>query len=219
VISEARYVPRLNYAQKRASVLQKWVDKLSGALRIGEDLVEVSDKSKYLMFFAQRDRAGSAMENVTNFAHFRDETRNFFNDLNEGFGIEDFRRLGVRHFYTLPSDKSFDQLNRTLAEIGLQKQIVSLLGKNQKDLAISLVYSDEENDYRVLFGPVTKSEIIDKATLRFPIPEELPDVGVLIDIDYYCNQRKKYDVRDFIQKAHRCAQKVAEGLAKKLEEA
>lgn len=182
-IFEAKYEASLLYHDKRKELFQGLTEKFP-AVGLGSNTIEVRNQTKQFKLFAEWNRAGSSMEDVTNFANFRDETHNFLTKLCEVFEIRRMKRIGVRFFYLLPSRESYYDLKKHLARICYQERIIKAWGDEYDDMALVLVYKDRDNFYHLRLGAVEGEEVIEKCGLEYDI-DDVPERAILFDIDYY----------------------------------
>lgn len=203
VVIETRFNPSLLYEQKRMFILQPWTEKLPNVSQTPSTLNLASPERK-MKVFCEWNRAGVDVEEVTNFANFRDESHNFLRSVLEGLIIKKINRIGVRHFFLYPWPENFESLNKLLVEQSVNEALNSSLPRrNVKDMALVLVYTDGDAQYRVATGPLSRKEFPDH--FAFELTKEI-ETAILIDHDYYStNWNEKHDIKGFIQTANKSA--------------
>jgi hypothetical protein len=216
IVFETRFHGSLFYEDQRKGLFQDLTEKFS-EIRVGPNVIEVRNPQRYFKLFAEWNRAGSSMEDITNFANFRDETHNFLTKLYEALKIKKMRRTGVRFFYVLPSAESYFDLKQGLTRLCYREQVIKAWGDKYDDMALVLVYKDGDNIYQLTLGAVEGEEVKAKCNLEYDI-DNIPERGVLFDVDYYNMGPEITFTKRLIDQAHKLIKSKIEDFSKLLEE-
>jgi len=201
---EARFNASLLYHDKRKELFHGLTQKFP-SIRIGSDVIEVRNDDKYFKIFSNWNRAGGSIENVTNFSNFRDEIGNFLPKLCETYQVKRMIRIGVRFFFISPSVNSYDSLKKELMKLCYQQNVIKAFGDAYQDMALVLNYGDGDNSYSIRMGMVQGDEIKNKCQIETDF-KNIPEKGLLFDIDYFNISTETQNFRKFISNGHTLAE-------------
>lgn len=202
VVIEVRFHAIIDYREIRLGVFRKWTQKFSN-IEMGENIITLSNPEEQFGIFSEWHRAGSSIEApVNNFAHFRDVTCNFLDDLMKTYAVSKLTRIGVRFFYVIPYT-SFQELTSILNRNFFRPNF-SALFPDARDVGAAFVSRDGQNEYLFNTGPVTRDELATRAGLKFS-KQVPPETGLFIDIDYRRTELMEHNIRTFVTDAHRFA--------------
>ena len=215
-IFEIRHFPCLFYEEKRRIVFSRLEEKYS-AMKLTRELIEARNDQKSIKIFSEWHRAGVAVENLTNFSYFRDETNNLITALMKEYEISKIDRVGTRLFYVLPSDDPVEILKKKLSTGFYKTEFLNLFGEAVSDFGVLLNCTSGETSHRFYCGPMDGKEIILKAELEFP-PQDIPDNALFFDIDSYKTTFEGRQVKSFIEGARTKAENWIIAIRQMLEE-
>ena len=185
--------------------------------RIIENRIDIFDVEKKNRAFVGFNNAGLVARNTPTANFFPDQARKLFKFLFtlEGFDKNPFvTRIGVRSRVGTPFSGSFDDLVTRFSSryLGLTSDARKALDAELIDIGAPLNFKDKHGNFNTSSGPMPKSQII--KFFKFEDEDNLPDVGLYIDIDYWLKPEKTVAdkkllelIRTFAQQAwHRHSQ-------------
>jgi len=120
------------------------------------------------------------------------QTRNFFTDRGSAFWkllqrnghykLPTLTRFGMRTKIFVPSDSSFEAINKTMYEQLFSETARSLIGGSETDLQFTIELKESGFDVRVMGGPIHKDEAVNY--LQFEV-DDFKKCGLFLDLDYY----------------------------------
>lgn len=120
------------------------------------------------------------------------KTRNYFEDKaslfwktllkNKHYEIPEILRFGTRTKVFLPSEKSFDEINKIVFEKFFTKEAGELIGGKESDVQFIFDLNEGQFKVRLSGGPIHKNEAGDY--LRFE-SEHFTNCGLFLDLDFY----------------------------------
>ncbi|MBI4100573.1 hypothetical protein HY439_02425 [Candidatus Microgenomates bacterium] len=128
------------------------------------------------------------------------QTRNFFIDRagsfwrtlqkNKHYRLPPLERFGARTKVFVPSDKRFEDINRSVFQTFYTDRVREVIGAAQIDMQFVIELKDQGFDVRVAGGPIHK----DEARRYFSFDsKEFERAGFFVDLDFYRTDDLKHD--------------------------
>ena len=161
--------------------------------RIIENRIDIFDLERENRAFVGFKNAGLVVRNSPTANYFPDKARKLFRFLFtlEGFDKTPFvTRIGVRSRVVTPFSGSFDNLLTRFSSryLGLTPDAKKALNAELVDIGGPLNFKDKHGTFNTSSGPMPKSQI--SKVFEFEDEDNLPDVGLYIDIDYWLKPEK-----------------------------
>jgi len=185
--------------------------------RIIKDRIDIFDVERNNRAFVGFKNAGLVVRNSPTATYFPDQARKLFKFLFTLTGFDRNRlvtRIGVRSRSVTSFSGSFDNLVSRFSSryLGLTPNAKKVLGAELVDIGGPLNFKDKHGNFNTSSGPMPKSQI--SRFFKFEDEDNLPDVGLYIDIDYWLKPEKTVAdnqilkiIRTFAQQAwHRHSQ-------------
>ena len=195
-VLEVRYTPSGSFLDARGYVAD--YIRESGFLphwSIQPNVVSFRDKPDKV----QKEGAFAGYRNA-GYLVYDPETRNFFLDRassfwrilqkNQHYKLPPLERFGARTKVFLPSDKSFEDINRSVFQTLYTERAREVIGGTETDVQFVIELKDHEFDVRVAGGPVHKGEV--RQYLSFD-SKEFEKTGFFVDLDFYRTDGLKHD--------------------------
>lgn len=120
------------------------------------------------------------------------QTRNFFTDRgssfwrliqkNKNYELPTLTRFGMRTKIFIPSNLSFEEINKRVYEQLFSEKGRSLVGGEEKDLQFTIELKESGFNVRIVIGPIHK----DEAGKYFKFEtDDFKKCGLFLDLDYY----------------------------------
>ncbi|MCK4428276.1 MAG: hypothetical protein KAW16_07330 [candidate division Zixibacteria bacterium] len=202
VIVEVRYSGVLSYSRLREELFDRWVRDFT-RIEVSDSSIEIIDTSRSFKIFSAWDRSGLYFENVEDPNDYIKKTNEYLRKLLDHYNRTELSRIGNRFEFILPYEGPFEELFKTLKN-NIYKEKIDELGEIVDLGTFVLTAKEGEKKIRISLGPVRKYEITRKNEFGF---EGDPDVAFLLDIDYYSDIKKQYDIATFIENAWKFADK------------
>ncbi|MCK4385057.1 MAG: hypothetical protein KAW52_02215 [candidate division Zixibacteria bacterium] len=202
VIVEVRYSGVLSYSRLREELFDRWVRDFT-RIEVSDSSIEIIDTSRSFKIFSAWDRSGLYFENVEDPNDYIKKTNEYLRKLLDHYNRNELIRIGNRFEFILPYKGTFEELFKTLKN-NIYKEKIDELGEIVDLGTFVLTAKEGEKKIRISLGPVRKYEITRKNEFGF---EGDPDVAFLLDIDYYSDIKKQYDIATFIENAWKFADK------------
>lgn len=202
-ILEVRYVPSGKFLDKIGHVASHFVDDLNifPYWRVDKDTINFldSDPEPVLMSgFISYKNAGYVCIDPPTDHFFSDKSIAFWKAFNKNqlFPIPKITRVGIRKRCFIKSHLSFSEIRDAILTL-FSKNLLNELGAVSKDLQITQEYSIDQDQFRLILGPLNK----DEAFKHFKFESEhFSSCGLFIDIDMYIDGECP-DVSSYIKKA------------------
>lgn len=202
IIVEVRYSGVLSYSRLREELFDKWVKDFT-KITVGDSSIEIIDTSRNFKIFSEWNRSGLYFENVKEPSDYIKKANEYLGKLLADYKRTELIRIGNRFEFILPYDGPFDKLF-TILKSNIYKENVDQLGEIVDLGTFALTAKEGEHKIHISLGPVRKHEITRKNEFGY---EGDPEVAFLLDIDYYSDIKKEYDLEKFIQNAWKFADK------------
>jgi hypothetical protein len=202
IIVEARYSGVLSYSRLREDLFDKWIKDFTRT-GVSDKSIEIIDETKNFKIFSEWNRSGLYFENVDDESDYIKRTNEYLTKLLDHYKRTELSRIGNRFEFVLPYEGPFEELFKILKS-SIYKEKIDEFGEIV-DLGV-FGLTTKEGDYKVniTVGPVRKQEIIPKNQFKC---DEDPEVALFLDIDYYSDIKKEYELDKFIQQAWKFADK------------
>ena len=202
-VFEMRFRPNARILDRRGDWASRLADHMSlQHWHIRDNRIDVFSQARDIHCFVGFRNAGMVVLNAP--------TRNFFSDkvgrfLKWLFGEKEFEgnvsvgRLGVRGKFCTPYEGTFQSLSQRLAErySPLTTEAQKALGDVELiDIGLNLNFKDRLGSFNTGCGPMDTEQLKE----FFPREEDLPEVGLFYDIDYFSNPTKALAPKDIITK-------------------
>jgi hypothetical protein len=129
------------------------------------------------------------------------QTRNYFSERassfwkllvkNSHYKIPQPVRFGARTSLFVPSELSFDEINKIMFEHYFTDKSRSLIGGNETDFQFTIDLKEDVYDLRLLAGPLHKNEA--KQYFQFE-SEHFEKCGIYLDVDYFTTDNLTLEV-------------------------
>lgn len=202
IIVEVRYSGVLSYARLREELFDRWVKDFT-RIGVSDSSIEIIDTSRSFKIFSEWNRSGLYFENVEDPNDYIKKANEYLGKLLVDYKRTELIRIGNRFEFILPYEGPFDKLF-TILKSNIYKENIDQLGEIVDLGTFALTAKDGDHKINISLGPVRKHEITRKNEFG---NEGDPDVALLLDIDYYSDIKKEYDLEKFIQKAWKFADK------------
>lgn|GEM_PF-1659917 len=200
VIVEVKYSGVLGYSRLREQLFDKWAEDFT-KIGVNDSSIEVVDSKVGFKVFSEWNRSGLYFENVKDHKYYMKKTGEYLRKLLSHYGRSTLKRIGNRFEFVLPYGGSFDELFRIL-KANIYKEKIDRLGEIVDLGAIALTAEEGDRKIHISLGPVRKQEITRKNEFDGNAD---PDVGLFLDIDYYSDIKKEYDIDKFLRAAWKFA--------------
>ena len=127
----------------------------------------------------------------------------------QGFESEPFlERIGVRSRFLIPFAESFETLVQNYASryMGLTSTAESRLDATLVDIGGPLNFKDQLGNFNTMSGPMKSDQVSQFIQLLEDEDDELPDVGLYVDIDYWITPQKQLKSVDILKTIRAFAQ-------------
>jgi len=202
VIVEVRYNPVLAYSRLREELFDKWIKDFT-KISLNDSSIEIIDEGLKFKVFSQWNRSGLYFEDVKKEDDYIKKTNEYLRKLLEHYKRTELTRIGNRFDLVLEYKGSFEELFKIL-KTNIYKDKIDELGEIVDFGTFALTAKENEYKIHISLGPVRKHEITRKNEFG---NEADPDVAFLLDIDYYSDTKKEYDLEKFLQDAWKFADK------------
>ena len=195
-VLEVRYTPSGSFLDVRGYIAD--YVRESGFLphwNIEPNVVSFRDKPDKV----QKEGAFAGYRNA-GYLVYDPQTRNFFIDRassfwrilqkNQHYKLPPLERFGTRTKVFLPSDKSFEDINRSVFQTLYTEKTREVIGGTETDVQFIIELKEHEFDVRVSGGPVHKDEV--QRYLSFD-SKEFEKTGFFVDLDFYRTDGLKHD--------------------------
>ena len=196
VIVEVRYSGILGYSRLREALFDKWAEDFTKVLVNDSSVILLNDDLNFKIF-SEWHRSGTYFENVDDPNFYIKKTNEYLGKLLEHYNRSRLSRIGNRFAFVLPFEGSFDSLFKTL-KTNIYKEKVDQLGQIVDLGMIALTAKESDCKINISLGPMRKQEITTKNEFQY---DGDPDVAFFLDIDYYSDIKKEYDLGTFVQNA------------------
>ncbi len=213
VIVEVRYSGVLGYSRLREELFDKWVKDFT-KIAVGDSSIEIIDTSQNFKIFSEWNRSGLYFENVENATDYIKKTNEYLTKLLERYNRTELSRIGNRFEFILPYEEPFEKLFKILKS-NIYQDTVNEFGEIVDLGTFALTAKDGDHKINISLGPVRKHEITRKNEFG---NEGDPDVAFFLDIDYYSDIKKEYDLEKFIESAWKFADKRSKQFIKSISE-
>lgn len=200
VIVEVRYSGVLSYSRLREELFDKWVKDFT-RIGVSDSSIEIVDTSRSFKIFSEWNRSGLYFENVEDPNDYIKKTNEYLRKLLDHYNRTELVRIGNKVEFILPYEGTFEDLF-TILKSNIYRERVDQLGEIIDLGTFALTAKEGEHKIHISLGPVRKHEITRKNEFG---NENDPDVAFLLDIDYYSDIKKEYELEKFIQKAWKFA--------------
>lgn len=202
VIVEVRYSGVLSYSRLREDLFDKWIRDFTRT-GVSDQSIEIIDQNRNFKIFSEWNRSGLYFENVEDPNEYIKKSKEYLGKLLDHYKRTELIRMGNRFEFILPYKGSFEELFKIL-KTNIYKEKIGQLGEIVDIGTFALTAKEEEHKIHISLGPVRKHEIMRKNEFG---NEGDPDVAFLLDIDYYSDIKKEYDLEKFIENAWKFADK------------
>jgi hypothetical protein len=200
IIVEVRYSGVLSYARLREELFDKWSKDFT-KIAVGDSSIEIIDTSRNFKIFSEWNRSGLFFENVEEPSDYIKKANEYLGKLLVDYKRTELVRIGIRFEFILPYEGSFEELFKIL-RTNIYKEKIDELGEIVDFGTFALTAKDGDHKIKISLGPMRKHEITQRNEFGF---EQDPDVALFLDIDYYSDIKKKYELEKFIQQAWKFA--------------
>lgn len=175
-VTEIRFIPKPLFLDIRGQITTAMASEKFDQWKIDADRTEVfSDDG---LIFASYKNIGFITlqdQNIELCIERMDEAIKIMGDLPP-------LRWGVRIYTIIPTQKKFTTLVSEYKKklLNFNPKNFSKINGNLEDIGISYIFKNDKNKYHITTGPMEKKQ----ASQIFP-PNELPDIGIFIDLDIY----------------------------------
>lgn len=202
VIVEARYSGVLGYSRLREELFDRWIKDFTRTV-VSDKSIEIIDETKNFKIFSEWNRSGLYFENVDDQSDYIKRTNEYLTKLLEHYNRTELSRIGNRFEFILPYKDPFEKLFKILKS-NIYQEKVNEFGEIVDLGTFALTAKDGDHKINISLGPVRKHEITRKNEFG---NEGDPDVAFFLDIDYYSDIKKEYDLEKFIESAWKFADK------------
>lgn len=192
VTFEIRYRPNPRVLDVRG----EWADDLSSHLtlphwNIVENRVDIFSSDKQDHAFVSFRNAGMVVQNPPTENYFSDKAVRFvkrllsFPVMGSSLHVE---RIGLRYKQAIPYDLTFEALvaQLTASYIRLSPELeTAMLGARLEDMGAPLNFVDSVGHFNTVVGPMKEEQF----KQSFRSDQNLPAVGVFVDVDYWDQPR------------------------------
>jgi hypothetical protein len=200
IIVEVKYGGVLSYKRLREELFDKWIKDFTKTV-LSDQSIEIIDENKNFKIFSEWNRSGLYFENLENATDYIRKTNEYLTKLLEQYNRTQLSRIGNRFEFILPYDGPFEELFKTL-KTNVYKEKIDEFGEIVDLGTFALTAKDGDHKINISLGPVRKHEITRKNEFKFDTD---PEVALLLDIDYYSDIKKEYELETFIQQAWKFA--------------
>lgn len=158
--------------------------------------------------FVSFRNCGYSIHNPATNNYFYDRVGKFLTVLAEfeGFKYPEILRLGVRSRFYVGVDVSFKTLVNSYSEKCLNPALLGTFGLKTEDLGITLNLGEAATKLRVTIGPMNSEQFVKSISPKAK-DEDLEDVGIFIDLDYFIPGLDDSSVNNLIANVKRLHQK------------
>ena len=200
VIVEVRYSGVLSYSRLREELFDKWIQDFM-TIKLNDISIEIINDNLKFKIFSQWNRSGLYFEDVKKEEDYIKKTNEYLTKLLDHYKRTELTRIGNRFELVLPFEGSFEELFKIL-KTNIYKEKIDKLGELVDIGTFAVTAKENEHKIIVSLGPVRKHEITQKN--EFSVEED-PDVALWLDIDYYSDIKKEYDLEKFMRNAWKFA--------------
>lgn len=193
-IFEVRYKANPKILDKRG----EWAELISEHMKfphwnIVENRVDIYDKVNINHVFVGFHNSGFITIDSPTKNYFYDQAIKFYSFISqlEGFGKQIFvERIGIRSKFCSSFEHGFEELKNRYAQryLVLTKEAEKAINAKLIDIGGPLNFADQLGNFNTMSGPMEKKQTVLFFTNRKE--EELPDVGLFYDIDYWLKPGK-----------------------------
>jgi hypothetical protein len=161
--------------------------------------VDIYDKASMNHVFVGFRNSGYVTIDSPTKNYFYDQTIKFISFITqlEGFGKQIFvERIGVRSKFCSNFESGFEELKNRYAQryLTLTKEAEKAINAKLIDIGGPLNFVDHLGNFNTMCGPMEKKQILLFFMNRKE--EEVPDVGLFYDIDYWLKSEKMLSSND-----------------------
>ena len=195
----------------------KWTKILSDRLKLSEwaiteNKIDLYDNPKTEHAYVAFNKCGLTRRDQINLNSFPNRAREFVEAV---FSLEAFgssvhiKRVAVKSRFHTPYKKSFEDLVKRVKDryFDLTNDAYSNIGEgaNLTDIGASLVFKDEHGQFNTHCGAM-KREQAKQHFFQYKEKEQLPEVGLYYDVDYFDSPDRLMTVGEVITKLESFAQ-------------
>lgn len=213
VIVEVRYSGVLGYSRLREELFDKWAEDFT-KIGVGDLSIEIFDENLNFKIFSEWSRSGLYFENVEEPNSYIKKTNEYLKKLLEHYNRTELKRIGNRFEFVLPYEGSFEELFEIL-KANVYKEKIDRLGEIVDLGMIALTAKEADRKIHISVGPVRKHEITRKNEFKY---DQDPEVALFLEIDYFSDIKRKYDLETFLQGAWKFADSKSKQFIKSITE-
>lgn len=202
VIVEVRYSGVLGYSRLREELFDKWAEDFT-KIGVSDTSIDIVDEGLKFKIFSEWYRSGLYFENVEDPNFYIKKTNEYLRKLLDYYKRTTLKRIGNKFEFVLPYKGSFEELFEILKK-NIYKDKIDELGEIVDLGMIALTAKQGDHKIHISLGPVRKHEITRKNEFK---EDKDPEVALFLDIDYYSDTKKQYDIAKFIEDAWKFADK------------
>lgn len=207
---EIRHKPNSRFLDKRGEIAETLSGSLFDEWNISSNKINFSNKEKEdAGAFISYRNLGLFTDYPNTKDVFVEKAKIFVRSSWNYFEKNKITRVGVRSTYLIETKgfrESFDKYRKKF--LALSDDDISQFGGDLVDLGFPLNFSVDEDFFNINTGPMEKSQSKEFITGD----EELPSVGVFLDVDYFRKEFSPYttqrNILDFIDKGINKAEEV-----------
>ena len=154
---------------------------------------DMPDNIKLEGAFAGYKSAGYVVHNPETRNFFIDRASTFWRKLikNDHYTLPPALRFGSRTKVFLPSEKSFEEINKVAFETLYTQKAQEIIGGKETDLQLIINFMEGQFEARLAGGPVHENEVSNHLSFE---SEHFKRSGFFIDLDYYKTKDINHDV-------------------------
>lgn len=200
-IFEIRYKPNAKVLDYRGI----WAERISSHMklpewRIVENRIDVFDKDAKNRAFVGFRNSGFTSNDVPTANYFPDQTVKFFKFVleMEGFDAPIFvTRIGVRAKFYRSSNVNFNDLLERYSTryLTLTDKAKEIMSADLIDIGGPVNFKDSHGNFNTMSGPMKEAQ----AKQYLERKDDLPEVGLYFDIDYWKKPEKKVENSKILQ--------------------
>jgi hypothetical protein len=219
IIWEIRFEPILNYHQKRIEICEKFREKLSyWSLDIKKiDMHDQPEKRESQRVFSFLNRAASlVIKDIEDYDNFKSLSILLLENIISGLEIKNIIRFGIRFFYYIESENSFEQLrnlmikklynNEFIRDLEIEKQVL--------DLGYVIDFNKQNTKFHMTLGPISKKEIEERFDIKEP---RILEAALLFDLDCFLENSDSSIIKDFINTSYKSSRDILEKIVNYLQ--
>ncbi|OGF56525.1 MAG: hypothetical protein A2452_07360 [Candidatus Firestonebacteria bacterium RIFOXYC2_FULL_39_67] len=217
-VCEIRYKPNSKVLDYRGT----WAEMISKHLqlpdwKIIENRLDVYDNKSMEQAFVGFRQMGMACNNAPTKNYFPEKVNKLISFVMklDGFGASiHVERIGIRIRFCSDIDKKFSDLKDLYLSkyVNINADAKKTINAELVDTGINLNFKDSIGSFNTISGPMEKAQI--QQFFENRKPEEIPEVGLYYDVDYFINPDKVLSSQDVINDV----KKLGEGCWQRFEE-